>query len=270
MREAPMSTAMIPAPPDQLSAELIESVVVRGDLAKLTPTDRMKYYQAVCESLGLNPLTRPFEYLTLQGRMILYARRECTEQLRKIHGVSMRIVSREIIDDCYVVTARATDRAGREDESTGVVMLEGLKGIDKANGLMKCETKAKRRATLSLCGLAFLDESELDTVPAAKPEPVYEPEQGTRAAQVAVAERKIAELQAEPKPVIEFPPASSAWQTRGQMKNVFAKLREIVGEVEYGKELERAGVNDASEFRYLNAARECYSRLVAIAQQEVA
>jgi hypothetical protein len=29
---------------------------------------------------------------------------------------------------------------------------------------MKCETKAKRRVTLSICGLGMLDEAELDTV----------------------------------------------------------------------------------------------------------
>jgi len=32
---------------------------------------------------------------------------------------------------------------------------------------MKCETKAKRRATLSICGLGMLDESELETIPGA-------------------------------------------------------------------------------------------------------
>jgi hypothetical protein len=37
--------------------------------------------------------------------------------------------------------------------------------VDQANG---GETKAKRRATLSLCGLGILDESELDTMPLAQ------------------------------------------------------------------------------------------------------
>ena len=101
-----------------------------------------------------------------------------------------------------------------------------------------------------------------------------EPEYGTRAAQVAVAERRIAELQAqEPQPgppPKQWPPAGSAWTTRGEMKAIFSQLRETVGETKYAEEMERAGVHDASEFRYLNAARECYSRLVAIAQQEVA
>ena len=245
-------------------AEAIERVLINGDLAQLSPADRINYYQTVCSSLNLNPLTKPFEYISLNGKLTLYAKRDATDQLRFRDRISIRITGREVIDDIYIVTAQARTPDGREDESTGAVSIAGLKGEAKSNQMMKAETKAKRRVTLSLCGLGLLDETEVDSIPGAKPEMT------PREAQQAVAERKIAELQAAPKPVIEFPPASIAWQTRGQMKNVFAKLREIVGEVEYGKELERAGVNDASEFRYLNAARECYSRLVALAQQEVA
>src|SRR5690606_14334225 len=38
-----------------------------------------------------------------------------------------------------------------------------------ANALMKAETKAKRRATLSICGLGMMDESEIETVEGAQP-----------------------------------------------------------------------------------------------------
>ena len=37
---------------------------------------------------------------------------------------------------------------------------------------MKSETKAKRRVTLSLCGLGMLDETEIETIPSATPTPV--------------------------------------------------------------------------------------------------
>jgi hypothetical protein len=45
------------------------------------------------------------------------------------------------------------------------VALGTLKGDALANALMKCETKAKRRVTLSLASLGWLDETELDTIP---------------------------------------------------------------------------------------------------------
>jgi hypothetical protein len=141
---------------------MLERVVVHGDLSKLTAIDRTNYYSQVCQSLGLNPLTRPFEYLTLNGKQILYARRDCTDQLRKIHQVSVTIRAREQIGDLLVVTAQAELPGGRRDESTGAVSVGKLQGEALANAMMKAETKAKRRVTLSICGLAVLDESEVD------------------------------------------------------------------------------------------------------------
>jgi hypothetical protein len=167
----------------QDNGALIERVVIHGDLAQLKPAERAQYYGKVCESLGLNPLTRPFEYLKLNGKEILYARRDCTDQLRSIHKVSVTITARERIDEVYVVTSRATTPSGRTDESTGAVNIAGLKGDNLANALMKAETKSKRRVTLSICGLAMLDETELETIPSIVQElhrisPHGEPEDG--------------------------------------------------------------------------------------------
>lgn len=144
--------------------DAIESVLVRGDLTQLSATDRVTYYNAVCSSVGLNPLTKPFEYIQLNGKLTLYARKDATDQLRSLHGVAIVILSREILDDVYVVTARATLPNGRTDESVGAVTIGGLKGDNKANALMKAESKAKRRVTLSICGLGMLDETELETI----------------------------------------------------------------------------------------------------------
>jgi hypothetical protein len=85
--------------------------------------------------------------------------------LRRLHGISIYIANRERMGDIYVVTARAKDRTGREDESPGAVPLGNLKGDALANALMKAETKAKRRVTLSIAGLGWLDETELATIP---------------------------------------------------------------------------------------------------------
>lgn len=146
----------------------IEQVLIQGDLAKLSPSERVTYYNAVCASLRLNPLTKPFEYIVLNGKLVLYARRDCTEQLRKRDGVSITAVTATRIEDVYVVTATASAQDGRTDTSTGVVPIKGLNGDNLANALMKAETKAKRRVTLSLCGLGLLDETELETIPKTK------------------------------------------------------------------------------------------------------
>jgi hypothetical protein len=145
--------------------KVLEQVLIGGDLSGLTSQQRADYYGAVCRALGLNPLTKPFEYLTLNGKLRLYALRDCADQLRRLHGISIYITNRERLQDLYIVTARAKDRTGREDESTGAVALGTLKGDALANALMKAETKAKRRVTLSLASLGWLDETELETIP---------------------------------------------------------------------------------------------------------
>lgn len=150
---------------------IMEKVVIEGDLSVLNNEDRIRYYAAVCESVGLNPLTKPFEYIKLNNKLTLYAKRDATDQLRKVNGISVQIVSRELIGDVYVVTARATDKTGRSDESIGAVPIKGLTGESLANAYMKAETKAKRRVTLSVAGLGMLDETEVITIPGAEPAP---------------------------------------------------------------------------------------------------
>ena len=160
--------ALVPHDPD--TAAIIERVLLAGDLARLMPEERVRYYQETCRSLGLNPLTRPFEYITLNGKLTLYATRGATDQLRYLRQISVEIVGRAQQGDVYVVTARGTEGTGaraRHDESTGAVSIAALQGDALANALMKAETKAKRRVTLSIVGLGWLDESELETIPLA-------------------------------------------------------------------------------------------------------
>lgn len=147
----------------------IEQVLINGDLSKLQPPQRLAYYKSVCDSLGLNPLTKPFDYIVLNGKLTLYAKRDATDQLRKIHNVSVVISGRERVEDVYIVTARASMPDGRTDESTGCVSVLNLKGDAMANALMKAETKSKRRVTLSIVGLGWLDETEIETIPDARP-----------------------------------------------------------------------------------------------------
>ena len=158
-----MSSPMVP----YAAAELLERVVIGGDLSKLAPAERLQYYREVCASLGLNPLTRPLEYLQLSGKLTLYARRDATDQLRTIHGISVDRIEDKVVEGIYVVTAYLSNAAGRKDSDLGAVPIDGLKGEARANAMLKAVTKAKRRGTLSICGLGMLDETEVETIPAA-------------------------------------------------------------------------------------------------------
>lgn len=156
----------VTATPARDAGDLIESVIVKGDLSKLTPAERSRYYGEVCRSVGLNPLTKPFEYIVLNGKLTLYALRNCTDQLRSLHNVSVVDLSESERDGVYIVTCKVQNGDGRTDVAKGAVTLGGLKGDALCNAIMKAETKAKRRATLSICGLGWLDESEVETIPA--------------------------------------------------------------------------------------------------------
>ncbi len=151
-----------------VNLKAIESVLMKGDLTPLTVEQRIEFYKALCQSLHLNWMTKPFDYIVLNGKLTLYAKKDCTEQLRRTFKVSIRKLEKEIIDGICIFTACAEMPDGRTDQSSGVVSIAGLKGELLANAVMKAETKSKRRVTLSICGLGFVDESEIDSIQGAK------------------------------------------------------------------------------------------------------
>ena len=186
----------------------MESVIAKGDLAKLTPDERVQYYQAVCKSLGINALTQPLSYITLNGKLTLYATRACTDQLRKIHNVSLEVVSRQLADDILTVRVKAHTPDGRVDEDLGAVPFPStLKGEAHANAVLKAVTKAKRRVTLSICGLGWLDETEVEAIPDAQLPP-YDPQTGE------ITESDGAEL-APPSDAADAAPLVSSGAKRG-------------------------------------------------------
>lgn len=164
---------------DGMKLSPLESVLIGGDLAVLSQEQRFNFYLDVCKSLQLNPFTQPFGYIALDGKMTLYAKKDCAEQLRKIHGVGVTTLKRSFDPEQKTVTVEVSmkDKYGKMDIATGVLYLVGqrwevvngrnskvdydLKGQERANAIMKCETKAKRRGTLSICGLSMPDESEI-------------------------------------------------------------------------------------------------------------
>ena len=125
---------------EQKKQQLMQRVV-NGELSQLNPEERLTYYNLVCDSVGLNPLTRPFEYLNQKGKLILYAKKDATEQLGKIHGISVIIKSRDVMHETFIVIAAARDKTGRDNEALGAVTIRNLAGEDLANAMMKAESK---------------------------------------------------------------------------------------------------------------------------------
>lgn len=145
--------------------DVLSKTVLDNDLGKLTPRERTQYYFAVCNSLGLNPLTRPFELIRLNGKLQLYAKKDATDQLRALNRISLDAPVTQVVGDCFVVTVSARTPDGRTDSDLASVSIKGLQGEALCNAMMKAVTKAKRRVTLSICGLGgFLDETEARSI----------------------------------------------------------------------------------------------------------
>lgn len=147
---------------------LLEKVITSNDLSGLSSFEKVQHIKNVCESLGLNPLTKPIQLLKFQGKEIAYFTKDATEQLRKKNNISLKIRETKIEEGIYIVLVDAKTPDGREDSSTGAISIKGLSGDNLCNALLKAETKAKRRVTLSICGLGFTDESEIDSMNGAK------------------------------------------------------------------------------------------------------
>lgn len=158
-------------------AALAAHAATVGDLGLLGPEQRTALYGAICRSVGLNPATQPFAYIKLNGKLTLYALKGATDQLRKLNGVSVVSVEKDVVGDVLMVTVTVRDGSGRQDTDIGAVPIKGLAGEALANAYMKAITKAKRRVTLSIAGLGFLDESEVTSIPRAEAI-VVDPESG--------------------------------------------------------------------------------------------
>jgi hypothetical protein len=147
-------------------AGLFNKLVLQADLSKLSETELVQYYHAVCKRAGLDPMTKPFEVLVLNGRKTLYATKTAAAQLTAIHSVSVTIVDKgRLGEDTYFAQARVTKRDGTTVEDIGVVSIANVRGEGLSNAIMKAVTKAKRRAILSAFGIGLNDESEMEDVP---------------------------------------------------------------------------------------------------------
>lgn len=166
-----MSDEVQVVPKDEVSEEAIAKLLMQGDLSSLTMMQRAQFLFHFAKSQGLNPATKPFDLIVLNNKLTLYANRTAADQLRKIHGITSKrlyagplMLGTECRPDVYMVEFEVADKSGRAEVHVGCVGIEGLKGEALSNAIMKCHTKALRRGTLSLGGLGFLDELEVESV----------------------------------------------------------------------------------------------------------
>lgn len=175
------------------------------DTSFLSVEKKAAVLEGLARALGLNPLSQPVIFLKTQGREVVYVTKVGTDQIasrlrlqrRTIHGPDVRKVHGKDLAFCQV---EVTAPDGRSEMSTATLPI-----TDPVNDLMKVESKAKRRATLSIAGLGLLTEEEIETIPgahhalrgASQPASHNEEHQSDRGRAEAARHEAFAEEQAE-------------------------------------------------------------------------
>ena len=177
------------------SSQELEKVILNADLSSLSGEQRVNYYMQVCNQYGLDAFTRPFEYIKLNNKLVLYATKSCASALQELKSISVEIVKQEQFQDVWIVTVRGT-RANEKAadgrviaENVGITPIKGLSGDALSNSIMKAVTKAQRRLILQMCGLGSTDETELQSIANVSPQPVVKvevDEQGEIAAEEVI------------------------------------------------------------------------------------
>ena len=152
------------------AASALAHILATGDLSQLSNEQRVAHYLSLCRKLGLLAESRPFDWLQLDGKLVLYPNKSCTEQLRRQHQISVKIVRKEPVGDLFCVEVEGRTPSGRTDQASKYVSTttwdrqEGrykrLAGDKLAHAYAKAETGAKRRLVLSMVGLAAVPDPD--------------------------------------------------------------------------------------------------------------
>lgn len=160
--------------------ELLKKILFKGDLSLLTPEQQIAYYIQRCERIGLDPYSKPFDFLEIadkktgEKKVVLYANKECAAQLTVGRNISIEKLERIEENGVYTVVAHVRTGDGRTGINLSVAKIKGL-DTSYENAVKRCVTQAIRRAILMVCGLGDTDESEIDSIPNARRLP--DPEQ---------------------------------------------------------------------------------------------
>ncbi len=143
---------------------IVDKVMLAGgDLSALSVDEKVQFIDLMKKQSGLEKMVMPFSILKLDSKEMLYAPKGTTDELRRMHNLSFDDIRYETTGKTVMCHVMITD-GKRRDFDCGVVSIEGLDAAGCANAQMAATTKAKRRATLSFCGLGMIDESEFDTI----------------------------------------------------------------------------------------------------------
>lgn len=158
-RRAAADVALRPIERSQIAPETALQILSAGNLAALSPQDKVQLYVETCAELGLNWRTKPFVITKIGGGgEALYLTAEGAEQLAALHEISVEQTDARELRGVYMVTMRATAPNGRSVTKTGGKPIgPNVAGEAFIDAVKKAETQAYRRAVKACVSLNTYD-----------------------------------------------------------------------------------------------------------------
>ncbi len=134
---------------------LVKVAALGGNLKSLTAEQKAEYIAAITKNAGLSDSSL-FKIIEFDGREVLYADKGVAEMLRSTRGLSFTEPNIVLNGALMLITIGITD-GKRTEYDLGSISIDET---NRNHAAMVCMTKAKRRATLSFCGLGMIDNEK--------------------------------------------------------------------------------------------------------------
>lgn len=125
-----------------------------GACNNLSPDQQAEYKTFLCAKMGVSPLLQPIDLIPTKNGLRPYLNKGAAELIRDERKISITDIEVSEKNGMFVAICKVRAMNGRVDCDMGACQ----KGNEPENSLMKAVTKAKRRATLSMCGLGAIIE----------------------------------------------------------------------------------------------------------------
>lgn len=143
--------------------KLLSLISPNGTINHLSRGDQRILIAKMCNYFGLNPLTNPFLIIRFKdGKERLYVTRDGCSQLRHKMSIDTYNLQVQVLPGVVVSTISGKNKHGRIADESGSVNIVGMADNLISDAIMHSTTKAKRRITLDLSGLAVLTDAEIE------------------------------------------------------------------------------------------------------------
>jgi hypothetical protein len=189
-----MSNELVPSKSAAMTVSMETAAVKEyfrsGNVAAMTDDERDYVRVKLCQKYDLDPILRPFDLISFNGGMKFYMTASATNQLANAKSLTREVLLLEVNAEQMLArcTVKVSDTNGRAETANAFIAVSKflaptkenpvprkvlMDGEDLANALLKLETKAKRRATMSFFGVmdaGYDNEDRQQTAPLAAPD----------------------------------------------------------------------------------------------------